>query len=168
MTHDDEGVASRTPARVGRPSVLNDVEAQILAALQNGADRGAAAGYAGVPSGTFRSWLTRGRDGQEPFASFLQRVEATEAEAAVRMAKVVFDAAHQDHDVRAALEWLRRRRPDQWADPISQQGATAQASVVLVQVDGRSPRSLQQLTDEELATLGSELREEGDASVGTE
>ena len=154
----EEPPLEESKAKLGRPSRLDDIADQIVAALRNGADRAAAAEYTGVRYGTFRSWLSRGRDGQEPFAEFLEDVRAAEAEAAVRMAKVVFDAAYQEKDVRAALEWLRRRRPEQWNEPPGGQAqAVAQASIVLVQMDKSMPRAVQELTDDELALLRDQL-----------
>lgn len=148
----------RQLVRTGRPTSVEDAGAKVIAAISNGADRASASGYAGVPYGTLRSWLSRGRDGLEPYASFLRDFETAEAEAAVRMAKVVFDAAQDNKDFRAALEWLRRRRPDHWGDPqIKGAQASAQASVVLVQLGDGAPRSVQQLTDEELIDIERRL-----------
>lgn len=103
----------RGGGQIGRPSVLSKAGPTNIAALRNGSDRAAAVGYAGVPYGTVLSWISRGRGGHAPYDEFAAQVEAAEAEAAVRMAKVVFHAAHVEGDYRAALEWLKRRRPEE-------------------------------------------------------
>lgn len=154
----------RSGGKLGRPTILHEAGPKIVAALRHGADRAAAAGYAGVPYGTVRSWLSRGHAGQEPYASFATDVETAEAEAAVRMAKVVFDAAHVDHEYRAALEWLKRRRSDLWGDVATPAQAVAQATVMVVQLGNGPPRPVAQLSDDELALVEERLEEERDES----
>jgi len=74
------------------------------------------------------------------------------------MAKVVFEAAHIGSDYRAALEWLKRRQPDQWADLQSKDpAAVVQSSFYLIQLGGKPPRSIKELSDEELTLLKEHL-----------
>lgn len=159
--NDPERLLEEQEPKVGRPSDIVVAGPNIIAAIRNGADRKSASEYAGVPYGTFRSWLSRGRSGLEPFATFAEQFDAAEAEAAVRMAKVVFDAAHIGSDYRAALEWLKRRRPDQWADLQSKDpAAVVESNVYLVQLGDKSPRSIAELSDEELTILKEYLVKE--------
>jgi len=147
--------------KAGRPTGIVVAGPNIIAAIRNGADRRSASEYAGVPYGTIRSWLSRGRSGLEPFATFAGQFDAAEAEAAVRMAKVVFEAAHVGSDYRAALEWLKRRRPDQWADLQSKDpAAVVQSNLYLIQLGGKPPRSIKELSDEELTLLKEYLVKE--------
>jgi hypothetical protein len=159
--NDPEWLLEEKEPKVGRPSDIVVAGPNIIAAIRNGADRRSASEYAGVPYGTLRSWLSRGRSGLEPFATFAKEFDAAEAEAAVRMAKVVFEAAHVGGDHRAALEWLKRRRPDQWADLQSKDPATVvESNVYLVQLGDRPPRPIKELSDEELALLKEHLVKE--------
>jgi len=156
--NDPERLLEQQEPKVGRPSGIVVAGPNIIAAIRNGADRRSASEYAGVPYGTLRSWLSRGRSGLDPFATFAGQFDAAEAEAAVRMAKVVFEAAHIGSDYRAALEWLKRRRPDQWADLHSKDpAAVVQSNVYLIQLDGKPPRSIEELSDDELALLKEHL-----------
>ena len=157
---------ARDGVQIGRPSVLSEAGPRIIAALRNGADRAAAVGYAGVPYGTVRSWISRGRSGHTPYDEFAAQVEAAEAEAAVRMAKVIFDAAHAEHDYRAALEWLKRRRPEEWGEPKAKEPeATAEASVFVFQFGDKPLREVEQLSDEELELVRRELDAIADESA---
>jgi hypothetical protein len=78
----------------------------ICESLRNGATRTAAVGAAGVSYDAFRRWLKR-------FPCFAAQVTQAEAECAVAMTLVIWEAA-QAGDWRAALWWLERRRPQEW------------------------------------------------------
>jgi hypothetical protein len=155
-----DGPGGDQAARVGRPSEIGEAGPRIIAALRNGADRRAAAEYAGVPDGTVRSWLSRGRGGLEPYAEFAGEFEAAEAEAAVRMAKVVFDAAHAAKDWRPALEWLKRRRRREWGDPRPTEAQPPAEPVIFhVEIGGKPPRTPEDLSTQELLATKDRLDE---------
>ena len=100
---------------MGRPTKYSDWRAgAICAHLRSGATRTAAVAAAGVSYDAFRRW-------QKSNAEFASAVMQAEAECAVAMSKVIFDAAMAG-DWRASLWWLERRRPYEWgrrppADP---------------------------------------------------
>jgi hypothetical protein len=153
----DRRLEAREP-RVGRRSDIAVAGPNILAAIRSGADRRSASECAGVPYGTLRSWLSRGRRSLEPFATFAKEFEAAEAEAAVRMAQVVFEAAHRRGDYRPALEWLKQRRPDQWGDRRSTDPeAVVQPQSYLILLDDKPPRTIKELSDAELALVEERL-----------
>lgn len=60
-------------------------------------------------------WLARGRDGEPPFADFLDRVKEAEAQAEDVMVACVRTAATEPRHWQAAAWWLERARPQDWA-----------------------------------------------------
>ena len=68
------------PRRRGKPRKLSvAVEEQICASLEIGMPEKFAAEEARVPERTFHYWCQQGRDGIEPYASFLTEVERARA-----------------------------------------------------------------------------------------
>lgn len=99
---------------MARPTRLDDVTAQrIIGAIAKGLPRDTAAKLGAIAPTTLYQWLARGRDGEEPYAQFLQRVKRAEAEAEDEMVARVRDAAATTWQ--AAAWWLERRRPQRWA-----------------------------------------------------
>ena len=100
---------------MGRPpKELDDVlQQRIIAVIERGGTRTAAAQAAGVGRSTLLGWLARGRKGDERFLDFLDRIRRAEATAEVAMSDVLFIAGQSD--ARYALEWLSRRRSKTWA-----------------------------------------------------
>lgn len=78
----------------------------VLAALRAGSTRGNAARYARIAPQTLSNWITRDPD-------FELEVNKAEADCELRMVTTLRVAA-DNGDWRAALEWLRRRRPQEW------------------------------------------------------
>lgn len=99
---------------MGRPLKLDEVTAQrIVAAVAKGLPRDTAAKLAAISPRTLYQWLARGRDGEEPFAQFSQRVKRAEAESEEEMVSRVREASKTTWQ--AAAWWLERRRPERWA-----------------------------------------------------
>ncbi len=86
-----------TPERVAR----------ICEALRAGTTHRTAAACGGVSRDTFYHWLKTRPD-------FAAQVATAEAACAVAMVRVIYEAA-QRGEWRAALWWLERRRPADWA-----------------------------------------------------
>lgn len=106
--------ATKSESKTGRPTSFNDLAAKrILDAVRRGCSQLVAAQAAGISRSTLQSWLAKGRDGEQPFSDFLDRLEGGAAEAELTISDVVFEAAKTDP--RIALEWLARRRPESWA-----------------------------------------------------
>jgi hypothetical protein len=104
------------PPGARRSVVFPVVRQKIIDALRNGAQRTDAATFAGITPSLLKQWVYRGRQGMEPYITFVTEVESAEAEAVLRMTQIVFTAAAKDW--RAALEWLKRNRRDVWGDKV--------------------------------------------------
>jgi len=92
---------------VGRPPKYTPYRVQrILAALEQGNPRSAAAQAGGIHRGTLAEWI-------EQYPAFAGAVSQAEAKAAMRMLTHVADAAPKDWH--AAAWWLERRYPSDWA-----------------------------------------------------
>lgn len=87
--------------------------AKVCEALALGVSWAAAAAHAGLDESTVTIWKQRGRDGEEPFATFLTAATRARASAEVRMAAIVLKSA-QEGNAAAAQWWLERRRPAEW------------------------------------------------------
>lgn len=97
----------------GRPTSLTpERHAAIVDAVRHGMYAKAAVEGAGITEATYYRWLERGRQGEEPFESFLADVEQASAAATLNMLDTIRKAAETDW--RAAAWFLERRFPDQW------------------------------------------------------
>lgn len=94
---------------MARPTKLDDeVAARIADAVRLGAPLYMAARAGGVSATTLGEWKRRGRDGEEPFASFLCAIKRAEAEAATTALGVIRGAA--EAGTWQAAAWLLERR----------------------------------------------------------
>ena len=94
-----------------RPTKYDDKKAaQIATLLRSGCTRRDAIGSVNISYPTFYTWLKNNLD-------FFQLVEAAECFCAVRMTTLIIQAA--DTDPKYALEWLKRRRRDEWGDNVN-------------------------------------------------
>lgn len=87
--------------------------AKVCEALALGVSWAAAAAHAGLSERCVMDWCARGRDGEEPFAQFLQAATRARDGAEVRMAAIVLKSA-QEGNAAAAQWWLERRRSAEW------------------------------------------------------
>jgi hypothetical protein len=104
---------------MARPTKYNAEKAtQICDALKIGATRKAAVRHAGIDYQTFLNWLGR-------YSSFSSEVASSEAMAELRFTSTLAAAAQGSEgkpgDWRPALEWLKRRRREEWGDHIRQE-----------------------------------------------
>ena len=96
---------------MARPTKYTEEKAaQIATLLRGGCTRKDAVGSIGVDYQTFLNWY-------ETNSSFSGLVISAESFAAVKMTTLVTKAAEQD--AKYALEWLKRRRRDEWGDNIN-------------------------------------------------
>jgi transposase len=115
-----------------------EVEKAITDALRVGASRKDAAAAAGVSERTFYEWMGH-------FPQFSQAVTRAEGQCAARMtARIYQEATAERGDWKAALEWLKRRRRDEWGDSIdvrklSDDELIARATAALRGVDTTGP-----------------------------
>lgn len=84
---------------------------RIVDALRGGCSRRDAYEYGGIDHQTFNNWLSR-------YSSFSQQVVDAEAQAAVMHTANIAKAA-KEGDWKASLEWLKRRRRDEWGDNLT-------------------------------------------------
>lgn len=102
---------------MARPTKLNlETSSAIVNALKIGATRKDAAGAAGVEYNTFLNWMTAGeaaKSGQ--FFEFFCACSKAEAIARLNYTNTIARAA-SDGDWRAAMEYLKRRDPENWGD----------------------------------------------------
>jgi len=117
---------------MGRPTLLDDTIAhRICAALAAGNTRSTAARAAGIGWSTLKTWLARGRHGEEPFAAFLAQVKKAEADGEAELVATIRAGATRTWQCAAWL--LERRFPRRWA-----------------RRDLPEPKSVEKLSDEEL------------------
>lgn len=84
----------------------------IIADLATGLTRECACDRAKIARRTFGQWLSRGKKGEEPFATFLAEVKAAEAAIEAEMVHRIRDAAVLNWQ--AAVWWLERKRMESW------------------------------------------------------
>jgi hypothetical protein len=94
---------------MGRPLVFDSAaQAKFLEGISLGIPRVRCAHLAGVPWPTANAYISRHEE-------FQQRLDTAEAEAEAYFASSIKRAAGKDHPI-AALAWLGRRRPGDWAE----------------------------------------------------
>lgn len=113
------------------PKALTEVRLRrILRKVIAGMPPQSAAVSVGVPKGTWKVWLEKGRkpDAVEPYKSLVERLEI--AIAMYQESLVQHVDVGMVKDPRVALNVLERRFPEDWADP-SRGGVTVNLGVVL-------------------------------------
>lgn len=105
---------SKEPAKMGRPSKLNDeLQKQIVDAIRAGAYVETAAAYAGVSKVTLYDWMKKGRrDEGKKYVDFLNAVEKALAASEIRDVMTITKAA--DLHWQAAAWRLERKNPSRW------------------------------------------------------
>lgn len=102
---------------MGRPTKLTpEIHADIVERLGNGAFREQAAAAAGIDQSTFRRWMVRAEEGEEPYASFAADVMIADAKAEGKWSEVIvragYDAGEGDWKAHAWL--LEHKFPKRW------------------------------------------------------
>ena len=99
---------------MGRPTKLDDLKAKrIVDAVAEGLPRDTAAKLARIAPSTLYSWLSRGEDGEAPYAELLERVKEAEAQGEQELVKRIRSASVETWQAAAWL--LERRRPEAYA-----------------------------------------------------
>ena len=97
---------------MSRPTKFTEeARRKILEGLRAGFTRSAAAGTAGVHPAQIGRWCTA-------YATFATECVIAEAVAEARFTVVITKAA-QEGDANLALQWLKRRKRDEWGDNLS-------------------------------------------------
>ena len=102
---------------MARPTKLNDdTHKAIVDAIKIGATYKDAAGAAGVDYTTFLNWMARGGKAKSgKFFEFFNAVGRAKSQAILNYTTTIATAAAKG-EWRAALEYLKRRDPDNWGD----------------------------------------------------
>lgn len=87
---------------------------KICEAVRLGAPLDVARGYGGVPAPTFIEWMRQGRDGWEPYVSFVEKLDEAMHEGQMRDIRRVDAGAEKDW--RASAFKLERRFPEHWGE----------------------------------------------------
>lgn len=114
-------MARRVEKPMGRPTACTEaVTEKVCQALAVGASDRDAAEFAGITADSFRNWLKRAEQGEEPFATFSAKVRQARAGLRVGLAAKVIQAAKADakfaHKVLLTLpgtDWGRLERVEQ-------------------------------------------------------
>ena len=108
---------------MGRPTDCTpELTAALCDELKLGMTIRAACQHVGIDDSTYRKWMMRGEDGEEPFVTF--RTAATRAKAdGIRALVVTVRKAAKD-DWRAAAWMLERREPEEWSKRTEVTGAS--------------------------------------------
>ena len=126
----------------GRPSKYSDERAaKIVNYLRVGASRAAASQGSGITYQTFLNWLRAHDD-------FAGMVAEAEAQAEITCTVEVFKAA-KNGDVKAAIEWLKRRRPGDWSETLrnEQTGANGGPIEIATLTDAERAARIASLVD---------------------
>jgi hypothetical protein len=117
----------------GRPTkYVPDRVARIVRDLRSGNTRRCAAEANGIDQDTFCRWMLS-------HADFAESVREAEAAAERAHANTLAKAAHTG-EWKASVEWLKRRRPDEWGDRVTH-AIDADIAELLAQVAGRQEDS---------------------------
>lgn len=96
---------------------IEETREKILLGLRAGASRATAAASADVNPKTFREWMERGVEGEEPYAAFYMTVLRTEADTEIQDLARIAIAARKDW--RAAAWRLGNRFPERYSPSAS-------------------------------------------------
>lgn len=93
---------------MGQPlKLLNDqIVARIMEATAKGHTREAVAHYAGLDPSTLYRWINLGREGKQPYQSFVRKLEKARAEGALGLLETIRQASR---DQWQAAAWLLER-----------------------------------------------------------
>ena len=121
-----------------RTKLTLETQANIIKALKAGNNRKDSSLYAGISEQTFYTWMKRGREGESPYAEFLESVKIAESQAVVRNVAIIQKAAEETWQ--AAAWWLERKRPDEWArrQRMDIGSSNEQPMEVVVRIGGKS------------------------------
>jgi hypothetical protein len=107
----------------GRPSILSPkLTSEISRWIERGNTVDTAARLCGIAASTAYAWIEKGDlDGAGPHFEFSERISRARAKAEAAMVAVLYNVAmgkiadkYSYNRLRAAIEWLSRRSPQEW------------------------------------------------------
>lgn len=90
-----------------------ELEDALVAMLKAGNYIGVALRAVSLPSSTYSDWMRRGEIGEEPFASFREKIDRALAEGEIRNVAQIAAAARENWQAAAWI--LERAYPERWA-----------------------------------------------------
>ena len=103
----------RSPEMRAREAYTDDVADRIVGIVKVGVDPEVAAGTCGVGKRAFAMWHRLAASGEEPFASFVEKLDLATSGFEARLVATV--TAKAKDDAAFALRVLERRFPERWA-----------------------------------------------------
>jgi hypothetical protein len=125
------------PPTTGRPSDIGSQSTiqEFLEAVGEGNYIDTSAKLAGLSKQAVYNWIKRGKDGEEPFAAFVDALEKAEARAEVHLVRLQRKAAEAGPQYwPAAATQLERRHPEKWGKRSDGESGPK----VIVQVGGQA------------------------------
>src|SRR5512143_589810 len=105
---------------MARPAIIDDLKIKrIIDAVSKGNTRQNAAMAARISTACLMTWIRKGRAGEEPYSSFVNRLYEAEAEAEARHVSNIEIAAGKGA-WQASAWWLERRRRFAWRKPAAE------------------------------------------------
>ena len=111
-----------------RTKLTRKIIAHIAKQVRKGATYRAAALASGVSEAAFYNWIARGnKEDSGIYKEFVEALNASSAVVEIEITESIIETIKEKNDGRVGLEWLRRRRPEEWNIPerseIAQTGA---------------------------------------------
>ena len=124
---------------VGRPQLLTpDVQARITQALRSGNFFGVSCLLARISPSTGKSWLTRGKTGEQPFADFLNACQEADAQCQAIGTNLIMKAVQNDPKQAALVfKLFAIKFPKRWRETNSVElsGGKSPVRVTLADID---------------------------------
>lgn len=118
--------------RVARSKYTQEIAQKIVSVVQAGNTREVAFAAAGISKTVAGVWAKLAANGEEPFASFVEQLDKTEASLEAVLVAIIRQKAQEDPNV--AFRLLERRFPQRWAP-----GAQPTVSVNIGQQNQMTP-----------------------------
>ncbi len=124
---------------MARPSKITPEIIELVSnAVLHGASYQSAARSGGIHYDTFNEWMKKGREAKSGiYREFSEALETANAQCEVNMVRVIQSAAAKG-DWKAALEWLKRRRRNEWGDNVDVTSGGKTLEIGINPVDYRS------------------------------
>lgn len=140
----------------GRKTKLTpERQERLLKYIELGVTARQAIACVGIGETSYYKWKRLGETGREPYASFLQAVNQSEAKLQCKLVSVVYSAASKDW--RAAMTLLARRWPKHWG---KQRGYICESSYIPERKPEPEPEnSFADIPEDKMGELSQKLSE---------
>lgn len=125
---------------MGRPTDLTpELQAKFVDLVRKGNYPCTVAKLCSIDASTYKRWMRRGRNGEEPFGTFRALVRSAEAESEIYLESLLAKASEEPRNWKAAEFLISRRHRKNWSAPANDQPAN----------DNRRRMQYPKLTDSE-------------------